>query len=262
MADIFVSYAREDRGRVQPLVAMLVKQGWSVFWDRELRAGQDWKGEIARALEEARCVLVVWTVHSVKSVVVNEEAGDGMRRSLLVPVRLDDVEPQVGHGFRGLQFADLRGHALDRPSEPLRRLLRDIGVLLRGSTAQRGGTSTGRARESVKLGARGRRRPPRKSASRQRVSVGEVRLPKGHPNWDGRGPREIRVPVAFDAPFASPPKVIVSLREMDLGDAKASIHRISVRAENVSRDGFDLCFATWLESQVYGAVASWMAVSD
>ena len=61
---------------------------------------------------------------------------------------------------------------------------------------------------------------------------------------------------------ARAPRVIVSLREIDLADLNANIHRISVRAENVGRQGFDLYFATWLESQVYGAVASWTAVSD
>lgn len=30
MADIFVSYARQDRPRVAPLVALLEEQGWDV----------------------------------------------------------------------------------------------------------------------------------------------------------------------------------------------------------------------------------------
>jgi hypothetical protein len=34
MADIFLSYAREDQSRVGPLVRALEGQGWSVFWDR------------------------------------------------------------------------------------------------------------------------------------------------------------------------------------------------------------------------------------
>jgi hypothetical protein len=77
--------------------------------------------------------------------------------------------------------------------------------------------------------------------------------------WD---PREISVPVAFDVPFRRPPTVEVSLSEIDLGDLKANIHRISVRAENVGAGGFDPYFATWLESQIYRAVASWIAVGD
>ena len=40
MGDIFISYAREDRNRIKPLAEALEKQGWSVFWDRTIPAGQ------------------------------------------------------------------------------------------------------------------------------------------------------------------------------------------------------------------------------
>jgi hypothetical protein len=36
MADIFLSYAREDESRVQPLADVLAQHGWSVFWDRRI----------------------------------------------------------------------------------------------------------------------------------------------------------------------------------------------------------------------------------
>ena len=39
MADIFVSYASEDRDRILLLVEALESQGWSVWWDRELITG-------------------------------------------------------------------------------------------------------------------------------------------------------------------------------------------------------------------------------
>ena len=34
MADIFVSYASDDRDRVQSLVEALEAEGWTVWWDR------------------------------------------------------------------------------------------------------------------------------------------------------------------------------------------------------------------------------------
>ena len=44
MADIFVSYARADKARVAPLVAVLERQGWSVW-----RKSGKW-GDFARPL--------------------------------------------------------------------------------------------------------------------------------------------------------------------------------------------------------------------
>ena len=43
MSDIFVSYASEDRERIMPLVRVLEKSGWSVFWDRTIPAGKTWR---------------------------------------------------------------------------------------------------------------------------------------------------------------------------------------------------------------------------
>ncbi len=37
MADIFLSYASEDRERVIPLVEALQADGFSVWWDRNIR---------------------------------------------------------------------------------------------------------------------------------------------------------------------------------------------------------------------------------
>ena len=36
MADVFVSYARSDKARVAPLVAVIEAQGWSVWWDPDI----------------------------------------------------------------------------------------------------------------------------------------------------------------------------------------------------------------------------------
>ncbi|TAN83988.1 MAG: toll/interleukin-1 receptor domain-containing protein [Gallionella sp.] len=67
VTDIFISYAREDEARVEPLVHVLENQGWSVFWDRRIPAGQSWRSYIGRALAEAKCVIVAWSNESVHS---------------------------------------------------------------------------------------------------------------------------------------------------------------------------------------------------
>jgi hypothetical protein len=128
MADIFLSYAREDEKRIEPIVAELAAQGWSVFWDRDIPAGQSWRDHIGAALRDAKCVVVLWSRHSVSSRWVMEEAEEGQQRGNLVPVLLDAVELPIG--FRGVQAGDLRAWQPDRPSPQFAQLIRDIGARL------------------------------------------------------------------------------------------------------------------------------------
>ncbi|MEQ9400968.1 MAG: TIR domain-containing protein [Longimicrobiales bacterium] len=107
MPDIFVSYSSTDRDRVAPLVATLEAEGWSVWWDRMIPAGQSWPDVIEARLAESRLGLVVWTRASVESKWVRIEAREAERRTALLPVRLDDVAPPLE--FSELQAADLVG---------------------------------------------------------------------------------------------------------------------------------------------------------
>lgn len=90
----FISYAREDNDRVQPIVQLIEANGWSVFWDRNIPAGLTWRGYIGKALDEAKCVIVVWSRNSVTSEFVQEEADDGRDRKILIPIR---VSTMSGH---------------------------------------------------------------------------------------------------------------------------------------------------------------------
>ncbi len=95
MTDVFLSYAKEDRDRAKKLAEVLEAHGWTVFWDRKTLPGTNWKKHISGRLKEARCVVVLWSVASVESEWVDEEANVGKKR--LVPVLLDDVEPPFGY---------------------------------------------------------------------------------------------------------------------------------------------------------------------
>jgi len=99
-----------------------------------------------------------------------------------------------------------------------------------------------------------------------KVQMGEVSLPKTAETdnfWDaskGGGWRKTPATVTFQEPFKRQPVVMVALKRIDLGDFKSNIHRIGVRAENISQTGVQVYFETWNESLVFEAVVSWIAV--
>jgi len=105
MADIFLSYKREDRDKVRPLVEALQAQSWSVWWDNRIGAGETWDQVIEAELRAAKCVLVVWSKRSIESDWVRAEAHDGRERKRLIPIIVEGVTPPSI--FRMIQATDL-----------------------------------------------------------------------------------------------------------------------------------------------------------
>ena len=68
MADVFISYKREDAARVRKLVAALRDAGLDVWWDEDIPASAPWEATIERALADAKEVIVCWSPASVGSV--------------------------------------------------------------------------------------------------------------------------------------------------------------------------------------------------
>lgn len=106
MTDVFISYAAEDRDRVEALVFLLQEEGLSVWWDKLVDVGKSFDPVIEAALEGAKCVVVFWSVYSIKSAWVKAEASEGLERQILIPVLLDPV--RVPLAFRRIQTASLK----------------------------------------------------------------------------------------------------------------------------------------------------------
>ncbi len=112
MADIFISYASEDRNRVRPLADALQQRGFKVWWDRSLASGQDYTAVIERELKNAKAVIAVWTQSSAASAFVRDEAGRARDEGRLVPVMLDPVQIPLGFGaFQAEDFTRWNGGA-------------------------------------------------------------------------------------------------------------------------------------------------------
>jgi lysozyme family protein len=135
MADIFISYATEDRKRVIPIVKALKKQGRSVFWDSEsIPVGKKWRHFIKEGLDEARCVLVLWSRESIDSDWVIDEAEYGKDKHKLLPALIDEVRPPLGFGQ--IQAAPLLDWSGESTHPGFQQLLGALGGLLEAPRVQ------------------------------------------------------------------------------------------------------------------------------
>jgi hypothetical protein len=123
MSDIFISYAREDRHAAATLATILAAYGYVAWWDRDLLTGADYEQEIAAQLTTAKAVIVLWSVSSVTSNWVRDEAAAATARGVLLPILLNGVTPPLG--FRSLHTIPLDP---DNPAELLRAVTRLIAV--------------------------------------------------------------------------------------------------------------------------------------
>ena len=103
---LFLSYAHDDEARARRLAKALEEAGYNVWWDALIEGGTAYARSITHALETADVIIVLWSVASVESDWVRDEAALGRDRKRLVPLSLDRVRPPLG--FRQYQFINFR----------------------------------------------------------------------------------------------------------------------------------------------------------
>ena len=215
--DIFISYKREDRDRVEPFATALEREGFSVWWDPELPIGHSYSSSIRRQLSEARAVIPVWTHLSVHSEWVQEEATVGKRRGILFPIRLDTVDPPIG--FTMVETADLSDwHPDDRDHPEWSRLLGQLRAMLRGEAA-----STAKADAAVEA-------PPTRI---RRRDENRMRFASGRRNHRGDRRCWIRPPARLRRGAARTPPGVSGPGEHRCRHRRAS-RRLCPRARDVS----------------------------
>jgi hypothetical protein len=67
MADIFVSYSKQEPEPTRKLATDLEARGYSVWWDKSLLAAANFRQVVLNELAAAKEVTVIWTPSAVKS---------------------------------------------------------------------------------------------------------------------------------------------------------------------------------------------------
>lgn len=101
MADIFISYSRNDRDRCIAIRDALAALKVGVWFDAGIGAGASFDREIEREIEAAKALLVLWSQTSAESDWVRNEARTGKERSGLIAVQLEPC--QLPLEFRSVQ---------------------------------------------------------------------------------------------------------------------------------------------------------------
>ena len=133
MADIFISYKREDVVLAKVLADHLQKEGWSVWWDHEIPSGKDYDVVIEKELENCKCAIVLWTPVSIQSRNVKDEANVALYKNKLLPVIVGNIQPPLG--FRMIQGVLWNDNNRIEDSE-LAELKKQVASMFNSSTGE------------------------------------------------------------------------------------------------------------------------------
>ncbi len=112
---VFVSFAHQDKERIQSLVVQLRSKGVPVWWSPDLDHGTDWDDQVEDAMLASEIMLVMISPHSVKS---NESKNEwkywiDTSKKPLIPIMLSDC--RIPYRLSPLQRVD----GVNKPPETL-----------------------------------------------------------------------------------------------------------------------------------------------
>ncbi len=149
MPDIFLSYNREDQAKARLFADAFSAEGFKVWWDTTLRAGEAYDEVTERALREAGAVVVLWSKKSAASRWVRAEATVAHRQKTLVPAMIEACERPIM--FELTQTAELSHWSGDRTDAAWRAFLADVQQHLANRSSVDQGTITSQTRDEPSI---------------------------------------------------------------------------------------------------------------
>jgi hypothetical protein len=128
MADVFLSYARHDEGKVRQIADLLVAEGYDVWWDADMPPHRAYSDVIEEEVGRAKAVLVVWSKESIASEWVRAEADMGRNARKLVQLSLDETPPPLP--FNQIHVVSLAKWHGQREDAEWQRILRSLAEIL------------------------------------------------------------------------------------------------------------------------------------
>ncbi|HMG48343.1 MAG TPA: toll/interleukin-1 receptor domain-containing protein [Allosphingosinicella sp.] len=138
MADVFLSYGRATRARVEQISDALEGSGYNLWWDKALNASDDYAMVIEKEIDAARCVVVAWSNQARQSLWVRAEANEALDKGKLVQINLDACRLPLP--FTMLHFLDFRPWRGEREGSPWTEFHGRVGGMLRGEAFDDGAT--------------------------------------------------------------------------------------------------------------------------
>ena len=132
MADVFLSYARATRPRIEQIGDALEGTGYSLWWDKALNASDDYAMVIEAQLDAAACVVVAWSAQARQSLWVRAEANEALDSGKLVQINLDGTRLPLP--FSVLHFLDFTRWRGERQGTPWSEFDARVAGQLRGES--------------------------------------------------------------------------------------------------------------------------------
>src|SRR5580692_4037833 len=93
--EIFISYRRADEVWARLLHSLLQAHGVEAWYDAQVGAGQDWRIATAKALEDSKIFVLLFSSNAAQSSdIAKELAAATFEKKLIIPVRLEDIAPK------------------------------------------------------------------------------------------------------------------------------------------------------------------------
>src|ERR1700758_1628776 len=93
--EIFISYRRADQAWAQKLHSQLRAEGVEAWYDARVGAGEDWRIVTAKALEDSKIFVLLFSKNAAQSDdIAKELAAAVLEKKLIVPVRLQNIAPK------------------------------------------------------------------------------------------------------------------------------------------------------------------------
>lgn len=131
---VFLSYCRKDSAKAKKIVEILTERYIDVFWDEDIRVGDDYRARIKDKIDAAAFVVVLWSLDSANSDFVLWEADAAREQGKLIEACLDQAKLPAPFGVRSniVNLARWRGG----PNNPqIGKLIDTLGSRVRSVTS-------------------------------------------------------------------------------------------------------------------------------